>query len=234
MATTRKKAPTAKATATRRPTRTTEAAKTPAAASRPKPAIRAIQLVAKPLTPARWPDLETLFGEKGACGGCWCMWWRLPASVFSAGKGAKNRKAFQKTVTAGPPPGLLAYAGKTPIGWIAIGPRVTLPRLNNSRVLAPVDDKPVWSVSCFFVTREWRKRGVSVFLIEAAARFAAKAGARLVEGYPVITRGHAPAPFVWTGLPGSFEEAGFTEVARRSATRPIMRRAVTKAMSKDK
>jgi GNAT superfamily N-acetyltransferase len=193
-----------------------------------------IQLEAKPLTPARWPDLERLFGEKGACGGCWCMWWRLPASVFTAGKGNANRKAFKKTVEKGPPPGLIAYAGKTPVGWIAIGPRKSLPRLANSRTLAPVDDKPVWSVSCFFVTKEWRKRGLSVYLIEAATRFAAKAGARLVEGYPVETRGNAPAPFVWTGLPGSFTEAGFEEVARRSKTRPILRRAVTKEMSKGK
>ncbi|HEX7880674.1 MAG TPA: GNAT family N-acetyltransferase, partial [Candidatus Eisenbacteria bacterium] len=152
----------------------------------------------------------------------------------SAGKGESNRKAFKKRVADGPPPGLIAYAGRTPIGWIAIGPRASLPRLNNSRILAPVDEQPVWSVSCFFVTKEWRKRGVSVFLIEAAARFAAKAGAKLVEGYPVVARGTAPAPFVWTGLPGTFLEAGFEEVARRSTTRPIMRRAVTKAMSKGK
>lgn len=191
--------------------------------------LKPIRLAARPLTKARWSDLERLFGEKGACGGCWCMWWRLTAAEYTARKGTKNRSAFKKLVAKGPPPGLVAYAGKTPVGWVAIAPRASLPRLDRSRTLAPVDDQPVWSVSCFFVTREWRRHGVTIFLLEAATRFAARRGARIVEGYPVETRTEAPGPFVWTGLPGAFEEAGFTEVARRSKTRPIMRRSTRPA-----
>jgi GNAT superfamily N-acetyltransferase len=154
------------------------------------------------------------------------MWWRRPRAEFVRGKGAGNRRAFRRVVEAGPPPGVLAYAGGEPVGWCAVAPRSDYPRLSGSRVLAPVDDAPVWSVTCFFVARPWRGRGVSRALLEAAARYARRRGARTVEGYPVDGRGKQPDVFVYTGLPSAFAKAGFTEVARRSPTRPIVRRTV--------
>lgn len=182
----------------------------------------------RPLTPARWKDLEALFGARGACGGCWCMYWRLPRSTFEREKGDGNRRAFQKLVATGEPPGLLAYDGGRPVGWCAIAPRTEYPKMARSRILQPVDDRPVWSVSCLFITKPYRRRGVSVRLLEAAADYARRRGGRIVEGYPVEPRqGNMPDPFVWTGLASAFRQAGFTEVARRSKTRPIMRRDLT-------
>jgi GNAT superfamily N-acetyltransferase len=178
-----------------------------------------------PLTPARWKDLAALFGGNGACGGCWCMWWRLPAARFAAGKGAKNRRAFRRLVAEGPPPGILAYDGAEPVGWCAIAPREEYVRFDRSRVLAPVDGEPVWSVTCFFVRRDRRRTGLTRALLEEAVRFAARRGAHIVEGYPVDPRGGSSADaFVYTGLLSAFRAAGFREVARRSPTRPIVRR----------
>ena len=111
----------------------------------------------------------------------------------------------------------------------AHAPRVQYRRLERSKVLAPVDDKPVWSVVCFFVRRGWRGRGLTVRLLREAARFAAARGARVLEGYPTDASKRAADAFVWTGLKSTFERAGFREVARRSASRPIMRRAVRPA-----
>lgn len=176
-----------------------------------------------PLTPDRWPDLEALFGERGACAGCWCMWWRLPAGEFEAGKGDPNRAAFKALVGSGAEPGILAYAGDRPVGWCAVAPREDYPRFERSRILAPVDDRPVWSVTCFFVDQSSRRSGLSVALLEAAVEYVAKRGGTLVEGYP-HDKGDAPPTFVWTGLASGFQKAGFEEVARRSPTRPIMRR----------
>jgi GNAT superfamily N-acetyltransferase len=94
-----------------------------------------------------------------------------------------------------------------------------------SRILQPVDVQPVWSVSCLFVAKPYRRRGLSVRLLNAAADYARRRGGHIVEGYPVEPRqGDMPDPFVWTGLASAFRRAGFTEVARRSETRPIMRR----------
>jgi GNAT superfamily N-acetyltransferase len=177
-----------------------------------------------PLTADRFTDFETLFGERGACGGCWCMWWRLERKAFDAGKGAKNRRAMKKVVESGEVPGLLVYRDGVPIGWCALAPRERYPRLARSRVLAPVDERPVWSVVCFFVAKPWRRRGITKALLEAAVAWAGKNGARIVEGYPVVARrGAMPDAFAYTGLPQAFESAGFREVARRSETRPIMR-----------
>ena len=180
-----------------------------------------------PLTPRRWPDLEKLFGPRGACGGCWCMYWRLPRKEFERRKGEGNRRLLRKLAGSGTPPGLLAYLDGEPVGWCALAPREVYPVLGRSRVLARVDEKPVWSAVCFFVARRHRSRGVSRALVRAAVAFARKHGAKIAEGYPVEPRkGRAPDVFLWTGLPGTFLTAGFKEVARRSPTRPILRRAL--------
>ena len=179
-----------------------------------------------PATPARWRDLERLFGPRGACAGCWCMWARLPRAEFQAGVGAKNKRALRRVVAAGEPPGILAYVNGEPAGWCGLGPRADFRRLEKSKVLAPVDDRPAWSVVCFFVARPYRRQGLSVRLLREAVRHAAARGATLVEGYPTDTRSRAADAFVWTGLASAFERAGFREVARRSRTRPIMRRPI--------
>ena len=177
-----------------------------------------------PLTLERWPGLETLFGARGACGGCWCMAWRLSRSDFNKKKGAANKRTLKKLASAKIAPGVLAYVGKEPAGWCAVAPRAAYPALANSRVLAPVDNQPVWSVSCFFVAKPFRRQGVSAELLRAAVKYAKKNGARIVEGYPNdLGKGALPDVFVWTGLLPAFRKAGFKEVARRSAKRPIVR-----------
>ncbi|MBK8914995.1 MAG: GNAT family N-acetyltransferase [Phycisphaerales bacterium] len=179
------------------------------------------------MTPARWNDLCTLFGERGACGGCWCMHWRLPAAEYQAGKGAKNRDRLRRLVDGGKASGVIAYTGEGPIGWAAVEPRSAFVRLESSRVLRGGDDLPVWSVPCLFVLAEFRNRGVSVALLKAAAAQAKARGARVLEGYPVIPRREKmPAAFAWTGTLSAFIAAGFSEFVRHSPVRPIMRKTL--------
>ncbi|MEM9197255.1 MAG: GNAT family N-acetyltransferase [Pseudomonadota bacterium] len=177
------------------------------------------------IRPADWDGFAAVMGEKGGSGGCWCMLWRLRAKAFAAGKGAGNRDAMRAVFAAGEGPGLVAWAEGRAVGWVQIAPRAAFPRLAGSRVLAPVDDTPVWSVACFMIEKAWRRRGLSVALLEAACGFAADRGAEIVEGYPVAPSDKNYAPvYAWTGLHAAFARAGFAEVARRSPTRPIMRR----------
>jgi GNAT superfamily N-acetyltransferase len=181
-----------------------------------------------PLTPARWKDFETLFGARGACGGCWCMWWRLKRADFEKKKGPGNKRAMKALVRSGERPGILAYEGKKPVAWCAVAPRAHYPVLGRSRILKPVDDRPVWSVVCFFVDKAHRKQGITPRLLEAAVRHVKKKGGRIVEGYPVEPRkGTTPDVFAYTGLASAFRKAGFKERLRRSETRPIMRFEIT-------
>lgn len=187
----------------------------------------AMRLAFHPATPERWGDLEKLFGARGACAGCWCMFYRLPRRQWTAQSGTKNKSALNALVASGVPPGILAYAGGEAVGWCAVAPRADYPRLAKSRILAPVDDQPVWSITCLFVARSHRRAGVSSALVAAAAEFAASQGARIVEGYPVEPqKDSVPDTFVWNGLASSYRKSAFKEVARRSPTRPIMRRDV--------
>ena len=186
---------------------------------------RRLKLEVRPLTPRSWHDFERLFGKRGACGGCWCMWWRLTRSEFEKRKGEKNRRAMRKLVESGEVPGLLAYADGEPVAWCSVAPRERFPALARSRVLAPIDDRPVWSVVCFFVRRDLRGHGLTVALLRAAKDHVREHGGKIIEGYPVEPKSGTTAPvFAFTGLASSFRRAGFREVARRSPTRPIMRR----------
>jgi GNAT superfamily N-acetyltransferase len=190
----------------------------------PRPARVKPKLAFHPLTSDRWPDLRRLFGRAGACGGCWCMWWRQSQSEFERRKGEKNRRAFKRLVDSGIEPGLLAYLDDEPVGWCAVQAREAFPRLGKSKILKPVDSQPVWSVACLFVAKEHRAGGISIRLLEAAVKHARKHGAKIVEGYPVEPRkGRTADAFAWTGTASAFRKAGFEEVARRSQTRPIMR-----------
>jgi GNAT superfamily N-acetyltransferase len=193
----------------------------------PTERLRGPRLIFRPLVSERWPDFVRLFGERGACGGCWCMWWRLSAGEFEAGKGDRNRRAMKRIVESGRIPGIIAYSGSEPVGWCSIAPREEFPRLERSRILRPVDDKPVWSIVCLFIAKPYRKKGISVRLIRAAVEFARKRGARTVEGYAVEPRkGKTADTFAYHGPASAYRRAGFVEVARRSETRPIMRRKI--------
>jgi GNAT superfamily N-acetyltransferase len=181
-------------------------------------------LTFRPLTPETWDAFAMLFGPRGACGGCWCMYWRLSRPAFLSGKGAGNKRAMRKLVNGDTSPGILAFDGEEPIGWCSIAPREEFPALGRSRILKAVDGVPVWSVSCLFVAKGHRKRGVSIALLKAAIAFVAERGGRVIEGYPVEPKsGTMPAAFAWTGLASAFLRAGFREHRRGSRTRPIMR-----------
>lgn len=152
------------------------------------------------------------------------MWWRLKRSEFDQMKGEKNRKAFKKIVESGEVPGILAYAEHQPIGWCAVAPRESYQALERSRTLKRVDDKPVWSIVCFFVAKPFRGKGVMKKLLKAAIGYVKKQGGKILEAYPVEPKtDKIPDVYAYTGLASAFCKAGFVEVLRRSEKRPIMR-----------
>ena len=180
-------------------------------------------LTFSPVTSANWHDLERLFSERGVQNGCWCMYWREPRHEFSHNYGEGNKKALKKITDSGAVPGILAYQDGVPVGWCSVAPRTEFGVLSRSPTLKPVDDQPVWSIVCFFVSKPVRHSGISQKLIQAAVVYAAEHGAKIVEAYPIEPEAKSIEYERYTGLTTTFQKAGFKEVLRRSDRRPIMR-----------
>ena len=187
------------------------------------------RLEIRPLTPDLWPALENLFGELGACNGCWCMYWRI-GSAYRKQPREANKAAFGEIVKHGPPPGLIAFDGEVAIGWCQLTPRDALPWLDRSLRLKRVDSVPVWSVSCFYVRKGYRRRGVTAALIAAALKVAQAAGASALEAYPLD--GDLTPSASSTGYASTFARAGFKIVGRHTPPRPILRRNLKSIQAK--
>jgi GNAT superfamily N-acetyltransferase len=193
-----------------------------------------MELDIQPLTPDRLPDLAALFGQGGDPKWCWCAFFRIRQVDFATATAHSNRAvlegAVESTAAEGRAPGLIAYRDGQPVGWVSLGPREDYARLQHSRVLAPIDDRPVWSIVCFVVARRARKQGIANALLDAAVAYAAEHGATLLEAYPADTHGERiPSASAYRGTMSMFERAGFGVAATRRANRasparPIVRR----------
>jgi GNAT superfamily N-acetyltransferase len=188
----------------------------------------------RPLTAKRIPDLATLFDQGGDPKWCWCSFFRIRGRDFTNSTGAENREVLAAAAVegarAGHAPGLVAYDDGAVVGWVSVGPRADYERLTFSKVLAPVDDRPVWSIVCFVVGRRSRGQGVARAMLDAAIDYARDHGATMLEAYPVdIPSGERiPSANTYAGTLPMFERAGFEVVERRQATaksrpRPIVR-----------
>ena len=181
-----------------------------------------------PLTRDRLPDLAKLFGQGGDPKWCWCSFFRVRNADFAHATADTNRQVLERavatTATDGRNPGLIAYREGEPIGWVSLGPRDDYERLKHSKILAPIDDRPVWSIVCFVVSRAWRGRGVATALLGAAMDHARAHGATTIEAYPIDpSRGRVSAASAYQGSLSMFEKAGFRVVERRqwNATAPV-------------
>jgi GNAT superfamily N-acetyltransferase len=188
-----------------------------------------MKIAVHPLTPGRWPDLETIFEARGCsvARGCWCMFYRRsgerPPRPPGVTQAQFERAAFKALVEAGVMTGLVGYRGETPVGWVSLGPRADYARLQRSPVMKAVDDAPVWSIVCFVVPAAHRGQGVARALLEGAVAWARKAGVTLLEAYPVDRPERSSDDSMWFGAKSMYDEAGFEEVARRKPQRPVVR-----------
>jgi len=183
------------------------------------------ELTIEPLSRKNWAQFVELFGERGACGNCWCMYFRLKKDEFVAGKQDDgNKNSMKELVWEGAPTGVLGMYEGQAVGWCAFAPREDTPKLANSRVHKPIDDEKVWSITCFFIHKEFRRMGLSVAMLKGITDYARKQKIKIIEAYPTIpTQPALPDSFAWIGLYKSFERAGFKIVDRTSKNRPMVR-----------
>jgi GNAT superfamily N-acetyltransferase len=173
-----------------------------------------MKIQVKGIGPKLWGDLEQLFGEKGACGGCWCLWWRIePGEKWQDVKGREAKKRLREMIENGRVRGFIAYDGDEPVGWCTFGKRTDFPRLNRARTLQCDDADAISCVPCFYVKNRYRKKGVSTELLKAAVTALANEGETIVEGYPVKPtkpgNKDIPGAFAFTGTISLFEKEGF-------------------------
>jgi ribosomal protein S18 acetylase RimI-like enzyme len=192
------------------------------------PALRFV-----PASDAPLADVETVFGTRGDAAHCWCQWFKVPARDWrSVDDGELHDRLADQLASPTAGPGLLAYEHDSPVGWCAIEPRPGLPRLRRSRIVTSgteqpnLDDARVWTLSCFVIPPGHRGRGIATELARAAVEFAARHGARTVEGYAVdvAARERASAAELYHGTVSMFLAAGFTEVGRPTPSRVVMQR----------
>jgi GNAT superfamily N-acetyltransferase len=178
---------------------------------------------AHPVTQERWPDLVELF-DRPVVRTCFCMFYRKTGS--GTGVGVENRRHMKALVDGGTVPGLIGYEDGVPVAWVSLAPREEYAKLRRSPIMKPVDDRPVWSIVCFFVDDAARGRGLSARMLQAAVDYARSRGARLLEAYPVDRDQPSHPDSMFFGAKTMFDRAGFHEVARRRPTRPVVRRAL--------
>lgn len=152
-------------------------------------------ITTRALAPDDGPVIERLFGANGACGGCWCVFYRVSGPEFKAGKGDVNKARFLALVRDGVASGVLAFDGERPVGWCAVAPREQFARIVRGPSYRKDAPAGTWSLNCFYVPRAERDKGVATALLAAAVELA-------------FARGHRDR-----GLPGRAE--GGRQPARR-------------------
>lgn len=198
----------------------------------PKNVEESVKVEVYPATDERWKDIQLLFGDKGAYAGCWCMFWRLDRADFKKMKGEGTKAVLKGMTSNNDVAGLLAYVDGNPIGWCSISPRKDYAALENSRILKRIDDKPVWSIVCFFVAKPFRSKGIMSELLHGAVNYATQKGAEIIEGYPIDLQTNKLAGQKlnsysgYMGIASVFRDAGFVKVADASETQLIMRYTV--------
>ncbi|MGH3355821.1 MAG: GNAT family N-acetyltransferase [Nocardioidaceae bacterium] len=182
-----------------------------------------------PATSARWEDVSGVMGVRGDPAHCWCQFFKLRGRDWQSATRESNRAALREQVCDEDlPPGVLAYVEDRPVGWCAVAPKSSYPRLLASRVSAPIraaEDDGVWSVSCFVVVVGWRRKGVAGALLRGAVGLARAHGATAVDGYPVDpdARRSVTAAELYHGTTALFLAAGFREVRRPTPGRVAVR-----------
>ena len=167
--------------------------------------------------------MQRFSAEHGKFGYCSCMRWRMTSSEFRRSSKKTRAAALSTRVLECEATGILAYDSDQPIGWCSIAPRQAYAALGRSRTLPPIDDKPVWSVVCFFVDSRYRRQGLTFALLEAAVEYAASEGALIVEGYPVEPDATS---YTYMGSPNTFLRAGFKDATPSGQKRLVMRRDI--------
>ena len=185
----------------------------------------------RPLAPATWDAFADLAERhNGVWGGCWCTWFHTmhDEKTFDA---ADNRALKERLVNEGRAHAALVFAGDEAVAWCQFGSPQELPNMKHRKEYeAELDRLPDYRLTCFFVDKRYRRRGVSALALQGALDQIAKAGGGVVEAYPQDTGGKKiTASFLYSVTRSLFEQAGFSYVRPKGKNHTVMRKAVKAA-----
>jgi GNAT superfamily N-acetyltransferase len=172
-----------------------------------------------PATLDRFDDVAAILGPaEGRPHGCWCLYYRLASGEFNRLQG-EERPGHLRALCAGEhAPGVVAYRGDEPVGWCAFGAWSDMGRLQRSRTIPSMDERPRWSIVCFVVRARARRQGVATSLLDGAIAYARQQDVPLLEAYPVETDGgRISASLAYVGTTSMFERAGFQRIRETSS-----------------
>jgi len=173
-------------------------------------------LTTRMLTPETWDDFAALVEtNNGVWGGCWCMGFH-PEGVGAGHTPEGNREAKRRHVTRGTVHQVLVYDGDHCVGWCQFGPTDELPRIKHGRAYAEgLTRLPEWRITCFFVDKEHRRRGVADAALAGALREIERLGGGTVESYPEVIDGRSvSSSFLHNATTELFERHGFERTRR--------------------
>lgn len=190
------------------------------------------------LSPSTFPAFAELALRQG---GCWCMYYQrerpLGRGTSAINWARVNREDKKSLVRRGLSHAIIVYDGKSPVGWCQYGPAEELPRIdagrNYKRAGGRVAGRRLWRITCFFVDKRSRGKGVSKFALRAALASIRARGGGVVEAFPVVSpRLRAVPEWRWFGTPEMFEREGFERVAKLGTSGVLMRKEVRPAPRK--
>ncbi len=185
----------------------------------------------KPLDSTTWPDFARLVEKhNGVWGGCWCMAFH-PEGVGRHKSAAQNRAEKEWRVSESQAHAALVFDGATCVGWCQFGSPVELPRIKLQRAyFADCTALPDWRITCFFVDKEYRGKGVASAALKGALKEIARLGGGTVESYPEDAEGRSVAgAFLYNATVALFEDHGFTRSRRLGKNHWVVTKVVRRA-----
>ncbi|MEU4608186.1 GNAT family N-acetyltransferase [Kribbella sp. NPDC023972] len=176
--------------------------------------------------PDSWADVAAVMGKRGDPARCFCQYFRRRGKEWDTATRESNRRALRNQVCHGDiPPGVLAHDDGAPVGWCAVSPRTSYPRV----VASPnwrTDQPDAWVITCFVVPVGHRRQGLAGELALGAVDLAQSYGAQTVEGCAVDTSiaDRMSSADLYRGPLSVFLSAGFTEVSRTNPRWVLVRK----------
>jgi GNAT superfamily N-acetyltransferase len=183
------------------------------------------------LDASTWDAFARLVDKHNGCGfgGCWCTWFHLVGRP----EGERGRAFKERLVREGKAHAALVFDGDAAVAWCQYGSPDELPNIHHRKQYEATrsDDLPDYRITCIFVDRDYRRKGVAGVALRGALDLIAKAGGGVVEGYPHDLKPGEKmrSQFLYNTTRSLYEQNGFRYDRPKGQKNCVMRTTVAPA-----